>query len=98
MCMHAQSCLTLCELMAGQAPLSMEFSRQKYWSGFPFPSPGDIPHPGVEPMPVASPALVERFFTIAPSGKPLKNKVKLKPLAWTLACLNACAPQNSHIE
>ena len=35
--------------MASQAPLSMEFSRQEYWSGLPFPSPGDLPNPGIEP-------------------------------------------------
>ena len=34
---------------AHQAPLSMEFSSQEYWSGLPFPSPGDLPHPGIEP-------------------------------------------------
>ena len=50
-------------LIAHQAPLSMEFSRQEYWSGLPFPSPGDLPHPGIEPTSLASPALVDRFFT-----------------------------------
>ena len=35
--------------IAYQAPPSMEFSRQEYWSGLPFPSPGDLPHPGIEP-------------------------------------------------
>ena len=40
--------------VAYQAPLSMEFSRQEYWSGLPFPSPGDLPNPGIEP---GSPAL-----------------------------------------
>ena len=35
--------------VAGQAPLSMGFSRQEYWSGLPFPSPGDLPNPGIEP-------------------------------------------------
>ena len=35
--------------VACQAPLSIEFSRQEYWSGLPFPSPGDLPHPGIEP-------------------------------------------------
>ena len=40
--------------IAYQAPWSMEFSRQKYWSGLPFPSPGDLPNPGIEP---GSPAL-----------------------------------------
>ena len=35
---------------ACQAPLSMEFSRQAYWSGLPFPSPGDLPNPGIKPV------------------------------------------------
>ena len=45
----------------------MGFSRQEYWSGLPFPSPGDFPDPGIEPM---SPALVGEFFTTEPPGKP----------------------------
>ena len=48
----AQSCPTLCDPMDNslhQAPLSMGFSRQKYWSGLPFPSPGNLPNPGIEP-------------------------------------------------
>ena len=47
----AQSCLTLCNLMncSCQGPLSLEFSRQEYWSGLPFPSPGDLPEPGIKP-------------------------------------------------
>ena len=40
--------------VARQAPLSMGFSRQEYWSGLPFPSPGDLPDPGVEPISLAS--------------------------------------------
>ena len=40
--------------VAHQSPLSMEFSRQEYWSGLPFPTPGDLPDPGIEP---GSPAL-----------------------------------------
>ena len=47
--------------------LSMEFSRQEYWSGLPFPSPGDLPNSGVKPM---SPALAGGFFTTVPPGKP----------------------------
>ena len=47
----AQSCPTLCD---HQAPLSMDFSRQEYWSGLLFPPPGDLPDPGIEPR---SPAL-----------------------------------------
>ena len=50
----AQLCLTLCDPMDCQAPLSMGFSRQEYWSGLPFPSPGDLPNSGIEP---GSPAL-----------------------------------------
>ena len=56
--------------VAHQAPLSMEFPRQEYWSGLPLPTSGDLPHPGTElPFPV-SPALVGRFFTTLPSGSP----------------------------
>ena len=52
MSMHVQSCPTLCDpvVVACQAPLSMGFSRQESWSGLPFPSPGDLPDPGIEPM------------------------------------------------
>ena len=49
--------------VAHQVPLSMEFSRQEYWSGLPFPSPEDLPNPGIEPMLLMSPALAGRFFT-----------------------------------
>ena len=47
----AQLCLTLCDPMDGSLPGSAihGFSRQEYWSGLPFPSPGDIPNPGIEP-------------------------------------------------
>ena len=56
--------------VAHQAPLSMEISRQEYWSGLPFPSPGDLPGPGIEP---ASPVLAGRFFTTEPPWKPVLN-------------------------
>ena len=52
---------------ACQAPLSMGFPRQKYWSGLPFPSPGDLPNPGIKPI---SPALAGSFFTTEPPAKP----------------------------
>ena len=45
------------------APLSMEFSRQEYWSRLPFPTPGDLPHPEIEPESLASPSLAGGFFT-----------------------------------
>ena len=47
-----------------QALLPMEFSRQEYWNGVPFPSPGDLPDPGIEPVSLVSPVLSGRFFTI----------------------------------
>ena len=49
-----------------QAPLSMGFSRQEYWSGLPFPTPGDLPDPGFEPKSSMAPALMGRFFTTEP--------------------------------
>ena len=53
-----------------QAPLPMEFSKQEYWDGLPFPSPGDLPDPGIKPVPSISLALAEGFFTTVPPGKP----------------------------
>ena len=50
-----------------QAPPSIGFSRQEYWSGLPFPSPGDLPEPGIEPW---SPALQADALTSEPPGKP----------------------------
>ena len=54
-----QSCPTLATpwIVARQAPLCMEFSRQEYWSGLPFPSPGHLPDPGIQLMSPESPAL-----------------------------------------
>ena len=49
--------------IAHQAPLSMGFSRQEYWSGLPCPPPGDLPNPGIEPASLLSPALAGGFFT-----------------------------------
>ena len=48
---------------AHQAPLSVGFPRQESWSGLPFPPPGDLPHPGTEPVSLVPPALAGRFFT-----------------------------------
>ena len=61
--------------VARQAPLSMEFSRQEYLSGLPFPSLEDFPDPGIKP---ASPALAGRFFTSEPPGKPILKMVSFK--------------------
>ena len=53
--------------VAYQAPPSMGFSRQEYWSGLPFPSPRDLPNPGIEPR---SPAFQADALTSKPPGKP----------------------------
>ena len=56
--------------VAHQPPLSTGFSRQEYWSGLPFPAPGDLPVSGIEPVSPVSPILAGRFFTTEPPGKP----------------------------
>ena len=71
MCLVAQSCLTLCDPMdcsPCQAPLSMGFSRQKYWSGLPCPPPGDLPKPGIKPR---SSMLQADSLPSEPLGKPI---------------------------
>ena len=62
---------------AHQVPLSMGFPRQEYWSGLPFPSPGDLPDPGIEPVSPASPAVAGRFFTTETHGKPTVKEVPI---------------------
>ena len=57
--------------VACQAPLSMDFSRQEFWSGLPFPSSGDHPNPGIGPTSVMRPAFAGHFFTIGATWKPL---------------------------
>ena len=62
------------QTVAHQAPISMEFSRQEYWSGLPFPSPGDLSNPGIES---ASLALAAEFFATRPPGKPSPKELQL---------------------
>ena len=62
----AQLCLALCDLM----DFSMDFSRQEYWSGLPFSSPGDLPNPGIKSR---SPALQADCLPSEPTGMPLKR-------------------------
>ena len=68
--------------VAHQAPPSMGFSRQEYWSGLPFPSPGDLPNPGIEP---GSPVLQADAL---PSEPPGKSKYKINIHEFTLISLN----------
>ena len=60
-----------------QAPLPMEFSRKEYWSGLPFPTPWDLPNPGIEPVSLASLPLGGGFFTTEPPGK---QQVTIDPI------------------
>ena len=73
-----------------QAPLSMEFSRQEYWSGLLFPSPGDLPNPAIKP---ASPALAGSFFAIEPPGKPVSCVC-----VCVCVCMNHVAVQQKLIQ
>ena len=59
-----QSCVAFCDPM-DSSPLG--FSRQEYWSGLPFPSPGDLPDPGIKPMSLTLPASADVFFTTSPA-------------------------------
>ena len=75
-CVHAQwlSCVQIFATpwtIVCQVLQSMGFSRQEYWRGLPFPTPGDLPDPGMEPMSFAPLALASRFLTTVPPGKPL---------------------------
>ena len=70
--LHHFSRVQLCETIwtvVCQAPLSMGFPRQEYWSGLPFPYPGDLSKPGIEPEPVMSPAGAGGFFTTSATPK-----------------------------
>ena len=66
--------------VACQAPLSVEFFRQEYWNGLPFPTLGHLPEPGIEPTSLVFPALAGVFFINCITILLYKNKVKLKLL------------------
>ena len=88
--------------VACQAPVSMEFSRQEYWSGLPCPPPGDLPNPGIKPPSLVSSAWPGRFFTTSATWEALMNdvcvcvcvcahvrtliRVQLFATPWTIAC------------
>ena len=101
--LHAQllSCVRLFATLwavACQGSLSMEFSRQEQWSGLPFPSPGDLPDPGIKP---ASPALVGGFFTYPgaePHGKPLHHiTIEQKPVTTWAPIHNSVAGDSMNL-
>ena len=70
-CSNVQSCPTLFNPVAFQAPLSTGFSRQEYWSGLPYPHPKDLPDPGIKPLSLMSPVLAGRFFTTSATQEAL---------------------------
>ena len=69
--------------VAHQAPLCMECSRQEYWSGLPFPSPGDLPNPLIEPTSFMSPALAGESLPLVPPGKPVCENLKFTCENWS---------------
>ena len=76
--------------IAHQAPLSMAFSRQEYWSGMPFSSPGDLPDPRIEPESFTFPALAGKFFTTSATWMP--PSVQFSSVAQS--CLALCDPMD----
>ena len=89
MCLVAQSCLTLCNPMDCSPPRLLcpwGFSRQEYWRGLPFPSPGDLPDPGIKP---GSPALQAVSLPCEPPGKPHE------PLISIIGSSTGCSPAAS---
>ena len=79
--------------IARQAPLSMGFSRQEYWSGLPFPSPGDLPNPGIEPPSLMSPVLTGMFFTTSTTCK-APDLFMLCMCLVTQSCPATCDPMD----
>ena len=88
---HVRLCAILWTI-ARQAPLSMEFSRQEYWSGLPCPPPGDLPDPEAEPTSLAAPALQANCLPLRHQGSLrlclllLFSHVQLFVTPWTATC------------
>ena len=87
----------LCNPMtvAHEAPLSMEFSRQEYWSELPFSSPGNLPHPGFKPTSPVFPALQEDSLPSESPGKPLCNVASIKTPKEGIQRASRLVDQNS---
>ena len=98
--MHAGACVHICVwffvitwTVARQAPLSMGFPRQEYWSGLPFPSPEVLPNLGMETASLVSPTLICRLFTTGTTWEvPKRYSVQFSSVAQS--CLTLCDPMN----
>ena len=77
-------------IVACQAPLSMGFFRQEYWSELPFLSPGDLLDPGIEPASLMSPISAGGFFIIASPGKPLINNIYICVFSPSFVFITKC--------
>ena len=93
---YAQSCTLFAApwTVACQGPLPIEFSGQEYWSGMPFPFPGDLPDPGTEPASLESSALAGSFFTISTTCVIMKYKflkLRNKEVTSSLIVLHSAA-------
>ena len=87
---HVQLFVTLWTI-AHQAPLSMGFSRQEYWSGLPCPSPGDLPNPEIEHLSLMSPALAGGFFSTSATWEALNHSLLLLLLLIRFSRVRLCA-------
>ena len=76
--------------VACKAPLSMGFSRQKYCSGLPFPSPGDLSDPGPEPVSLMSPALAGRFFSTSANWEAALEQADIWCLSLPVCEMERC--------
>ena len=77
-------------LWPNQAPLSMEISRQGYWSGLAFPTPGDLPHPGIKPTSLTSPALTGGFFTTSTTWEAQTVTKLCTSKSWMCSLISFC--------
>ena len=93
-CSVYQSCLILLQphAVARQAPLSMGFCRQEYWSGLPFPTPGDLPNPEIKPASPVLPVLPAESLLAEPPGKPRSFLCTHKKKMHVQSCLTLCDP------
>ena len=83
-------------IVTHQAPLTLELSRQDHCSGLPFPPPGNLSHPGIEPVFLASPVLAGGFLTTEPPGKHLVVKVPVEKIPPATSHLPSLLLQETH--